>query len=180
MTIPTLRGLDHVALTVPDLEQAIALFQRHFGARHVFTTRSVPDPGFARERLDVPGDAWARIAMLRLDERTNLELFEYTVGDQRVSWPRNSDVGGSHLAFYVDDIDAAVAHLAQDPDVTVLGGVTRIEDDPAFGGLALAYVRLPWGGYVELVSSPDGLSYTATTADRLAPPPAPPADTWSA
>ena len=37
--------------------------------------------------------------------------------------PRNSDVGGHHVALYVDDLDAAVAHL-REHGVTVLGEPT--------------------------------------------------------
>ncbi len=47
----------------------------------------------------------------RLDSQAIFEVFEYEAADQRREPPRNSDVGGRHVALYVEDLDAAVAHL---------------------------------------------------------------------
>ena len=51
------------------------------------------------------------------------EVFEYRAPEQRRTPPANSDVGGHHVALYVDDLDAAVAHLKK-RGVTVLGEPT--------------------------------------------------------
>ena len=47
------------------------------------------------------------------------------------SRPGNSDPGGHHLAFYVTDMDAAVAHLKRH-SVTMLGDPTVMTDGGRF------------------------------------------------
>ena len=38
---------------------------------------------------------------------SNIELFSCQSPDQKVVQPKNSDIGGYHIAFYVNDIEAA-------------------------------------------------------------------------
>jgi catechol 2,3-dioxygenase-like lactoylglutathione lyase family enzyme len=52
-----------------------------------------------------------RITMVRCGRSANIELFKYTAPDQRTTFPKNSDWAGHHIAFYVTDIDAAVAYM---------------------------------------------------------------------
>src|SRR5215212_2736045 len=105
--LPGLNSLDHVAFTVPDLAQAIAFFTEHFGAELVFHDGPFSGEGDEMaQRLNVDPAATCRLAMLRLGSKTNLELFEYHAPEQASSPPRNSDVGGHHLGFYVDDVQA--------------------------------------------------------------------------
>ena len=68
-------------------------------------------------------------------------------------------MGGHHIAFYVDDIEAAVAHL-KSHGVTVQGEINRIADGPAAGS-AWVYFLAPWGLQLELVSYPNGKGYEA-------------------
>ena len=59
--------------------------------------------------------------MLKCANGPSIELFEYDVKDQKTVGPKNSDIGGHHLSFYVADMNAAVAHL-RGHGVQVLGG----------------------------------------------------------
>ena len=43
--------------------------------------------------------------------------------------PRNADVGGYHIAFYVDDIDAAVAYLKRQ-NIKVCADSKLMENNP--------------------------------------------------
>ncbi|GAA5542205.1 MULTISPECIES: VOC family protein [Brucella/Ochrobactrum group] len=61
-----------------------------------------------------------KLQFLRCGNGSNFEIFEYSSPDQNPVQPRNSDVGGHHLAFYVDDIDSAVQYLRMH-DVRILG-----------------------------------------------------------
>jgi glyoxylase I family protein len=70
--------------------------------------------------------------------------------------PRNSDIGGHHVALYVDDLDAAIAHL-RDHDVQVLDGPTASQG-PAEGNRWI-YFLSPWGMQFELVSYPHGKAW---------------------
>ena len=42
---------------------------------------------------------------------SNIELFSYQSPDQKVVQPKNSDIGGYHIAFYVNDVEAAAPCL---------------------------------------------------------------------
>jgi glyoxylase I family protein len=98
-----------------------------------------------------------RLRMLRLAAGPSVELFEYSSSDQHQTRPRNSDVGGHHLAFYVTDMAAAVDHLKRH-GVKILGDPTTLADG-ASAGLTWVYFLAPWGLQLELVLAPNGLAY---------------------
>ena len=78
--------------------------------------------------------------------------------------PRNSDVGGHHIAFYVEDLDAAVDHL-KGQGIQVLGEPTL--SSGASKGQRWVYFLAPWGMQFELVSFPQGKEYESQTPLRL-------------
>lgn len=164
--LPGLCGGDHIGITVPDLDQAVGFFCEVIGAEPIFDGGRIEnDPGLMRERLNVHPDARLRYCFLRAGQGLNLEIFEYHAPDQRREPPRNSDIGGHHIAFYVDDITAAVAHLRRHR-VRVLGEPTLIDEGPA-AGAAWVYFLSPWGLQLELVSYPHGKAYERGAARRL-------------
>ncbi|MDE0210698.1 MAG: VOC family protein [Boseongicola sp.] len=152
-------GLEHVGLTVPDLEQAVEFFETVFGAVTVLSTGLVDvDDEFMIKSLGVPGDRRIQdIRVLRLGNGTNLELFQYSGEDRDAPLKRNSEPGACHLAFQVDDIEAAAARL-REAGVDVLEGPTLIDSGP-MEGLNWVYLRTPWGQFLELVSMDGPLGY---------------------
>ena len=78
--------------------------------------------------------------------------------DGQAPQPRNSDVGGHHLAFYVHDLDEAVDYLRAE-GVRVLGEPTASAN--ASEGQRWVYFLSPWGMQFELVSFPGGKAYEA-------------------
>jgi catechol 2,3-dioxygenase-like lactoylglutathione lyase family enzyme len=165
--LPGLRGIEHVGLTVPDLDAAVEFFVRVLGCEFVFDGGEFGgDPDFMVNRLNVHKDARVRYCFLRCATGPNLELFEYDAPGQAQTPPRNSDVGGHHLAFHVDDIDAAVAHLKRH-GVAVLGEKpVRIEAGLAAGS-RWVYFLAPWGLQLELCGYPDGKGAPDSPARRL-------------
>lgn len=166
--IPSLRGQDHTGITVPDLEAAIAFFVDVIGCECI--TRFGPfrdDSGsFMADTLNVhPRAVIKEIALLRCGNGSNLELFQYSAPDQRDAIPRNSDIGGHHIAFYVDDIEAAVSHL-KSHGVRVLAGPLPVTEGPA-AGQTINYFLAPWGLQLELISYPRGMAYEATASRKL-------------
>lgn len=171
--IPTARSIDHFALTVPNLDSAVEFFANHLRAEVVYRTGPFSDEGtWMRDCLNVDRDATCLIAMIRLGEHTNLELFEYTAPDQSQTAPRNSDVGGTHIAVYVDDLDAAVRYLQNVEGVVLQEGPNHVTDGSEVDGVHFCYFLTPWGQQMEVISTPDGMGYEKSTTARMAPPPA--------
>ncbi len=165
--VPRVQGVHHVGLTVPDIEAAIDFFQSILGARPLARIGRVEADGAWMQRY-LGVDATARIekmAVLRLANGANLELFEYSVDKQTRTPPANSDIGGHHLAFQVADIDAAAAALRA-RGVDVMDGPTLIGDGD-LAGLRWIYFRAPWGLFLEFVSISGPLGHEARTSEPL-------------
>jgi catechol 2,3-dioxygenase-like lactoylglutathione lyase family enzyme len=174
--LPTLRGVEHIGFTVPDIEQATRFFVEVIGCQHVYSLPSIEDASgtWMRDHLNVHPRSVARaIRFFRCGHGSNFEIFQYDAPEQVSTPPRNSDVGGHHLAFYVDDFAAALAHLYA-KNVPILGEPTVRTSGPN-AGQTWVYFLAPWGMQLELVSFPSGKGYEATTTQRLWQP-AKPAD----
>ncbi len=163
---PGLRGIDHVGFTVPDLEQAHRFLVEVLGAVHVYTLAGKRgDDDWMETHLGVnPRTLIREIRFYRLGFGTNLEVFEYLAADGQAPQPRNSDIGGHHLALYVDDLDAAMARLSE-RGVKFMGGPTASAQ--AALGQRWIYFRSPWGMQFELVSYPTGKAYEAAAEVKL-------------
>lgn len=164
--LPGLHGGEHFGITVPDLKQAVDFFVDVIGCDFIFDGGSVSGrPEFMRTSLAVHPDSTMTYCFLRCRNGLNLEVFEYKAPEQHKTPPRNSDIGGHHIAFYVDDIDAAVAYL-RSKGVTVQGEPDRITQGNAAGS-AWVYFLAPWGLQLELVSYPNGKAYETGAKRRL-------------
>jgi catechol 2,3-dioxygenase-like lactoylglutathione lyase family enzyme len=158
--LPGLVGIDHVGITVPDIDQAVAWFQDVLGCSAPLTFGPFSDPTgtFMQDLLGVhPRAVIEQITMVRCGSSANIELFEYDAPDQVQVFPKNSDWAGHHIAFYVTDIAAAVADL-QAKGVEKLLGPLPVTEGPA-AGQSINYFRTPWGTYIELISYPEGMAY---------------------
>jgi catechol 2,3-dioxygenase-like lactoylglutathione lyase family enzyme len=164
--VPGLRNVDHVAYTVADLDAALGFFVGVLGGELLYRTESLLADPLLAAALGVPAEGRMAHAALRMGPTDTVELTCYQVpGAGRVP-PRNSDVGGRHLALHVDDVDAAAAYLAAQPGCTVLGGPETITQGPIAGD-RWVYVRTPLGLHIELVRMPDGaLPYERDTTAR--------------
>jgi len=165
--LPGLRGTDHMGFTVPDLDEAVTFFVDVIGCEPFYELGPFQaEDDWMATHLDVhPRTVMRRLKFLRCRHGSNFELFEYEAPDQNRTQPRNSDVGGHHLAFYVDDMDRAVAYL-RSKGVRVLGEPTVRSGGPN-GGQTWVYFLSPWGMQLELVSFPDGKGYERETSARL-------------
>jgi len=155
-------GMDHVGITVPDIDEAVAWFENVMGCSGPLTFGPFSDPTgtFMQDLLGVhPRAVIEQITMVRCGRSANIELFEYDARDQNRTFPRNSDWAGHHIAFYVTDIDAAVAHM-QSKGVQKFLGPLPVTDGPA-AGQTINYFRAPFGTYIELISYPQGMAYEA-------------------
>ena len=83
-----------------------------------------------------------QLRFYRCGTGSNFEVFEYEPADGQPPIPRNSDIGGHHLAFYVDDLDAAVDYLRAE-GIRVLGEPTASRN--ASAGQRWVYFLQPVG-----------------------------------
>ncbi|MBV1849955.1 VOC family protein [Catellatospora tritici] len=156
--LPGVTGLDHIGFTVPDLDQAHAFLVDVLGCTAMYDLGPFADRGSWMSRhLNVADDTvMRRLRFFRLGNAPIFEVFEYEAVAQRTVPPANSDIGGHHVALYVEDLDAAVEHLRRH-GVTVLGEPTS-SSGPSLGQ-RWVYFLAPWGMQFELVSYPSGKAF---------------------
>lgn len=154
--------IDHVGVTVPDIDAATAFFEAAFDAVVLYDMRCRAEaPNRTPEAhgyLGIPPTmAQGAMRMLALPEGPGLELFEYLGPDQHGA-VHPSDIGWQHLAVYADDLDDALAR------VEAAGGTRNSDPRPLRGleagdGNRFVYTRTPWGSTLELVSYPSPQPY---------------------
>jgi len=116
------RGIHHLGVAVVDLDEAVATYERLFGAE-VERRETVPDQGVEAASLRI-GDG--RVELLAsLGDETPVGKFLAKRGP-----------GMHHVAYEVDDVGEALGELAA-------GGAELIDDRPKRGlfGLEVAFVH---------------------------------------
>lgn len=156
--------MNHVGVTVPDIETAIEWYVTALGLellagplRCDLTTRG------ADRRTNVFGQRWRgmKLAHLVTKNGAGLELFEFidpVVVTPDETFPYNQ-VGPHHLAFTVDDFDATLRAILEN------GGVQRSKVFDVNDGELICYCQDPWGNVVEIVSKDYVDLATATAID---------------
>jgi catechol 2,3-dioxygenase-like lactoylglutathione lyase family enzyme len=165
--LPGLTGVDHIGFTVPDLEEASRFLIDVLGCEYMYTLGPFQDDGdWMTEHLNVhPRAVMQQLHFFRCGGAAIFEVFQYSAPSQCDLPPRNSDIGGHHVALYVDDLDAAVDHLKRH-GVTVLGDPTSSKGPSA--GQRWVYFLAPWGMQFELVSYPEGKAYDRANSKTAA------------
>ena len=159
-SLPGMRGMDHVGITVPDLKAATAFFTDVLGCQAAMSFGPFADDKgtFMQDALHVdPKAVIEQITQVRCGNGSNIELFQYKAADQKTVSIRNSDIGGHHIAFYVDDIKAAKAYL-ESKGVHTRWGPFAVTQGPA-AGQSIFYFQAPWGLQLEAISYPKGMAY---------------------
>lgn len=155
-------GIDHVGLTVPDIEKATTFFKKALAGEVIYDTftKSEPkrDSPETQHRLGISPDMAQRaIRMLGFPNGPQIELFEYD-GNEQSPPIRSSDLGWNHVAFYTDDIYATLEAVED-------SGGNRLADPKPLSGLEagdgnlFCYIRTPWGSTLELISYPTSQPY---------------------
>jgi len=165
------RAIEHIGITVPDIEEASAFLEKAFGAEVIYDMK--PDPGASQvdSALDSqstlgirPGALWKASRMLRLGEGPSIELFEYS-DEQQARAAIASDIGIQHFAVYVDDMAAARQRVI-DAGGRVLAGPSLLPGLESGEGNMWLYTLAPWGSLIELVSFPSPQPYENGTPLR--------------
>ena len=148
-------------MTVPDLAEAHEFFIDVLGCEYMYTLGPFQhDDPWMSEHLNVADDTvMRRLHFYRLGGQAIFEVFEYEATDQQRTPPRNSDVGGHHVALYVTDLDAAVAHLhAARPAVF---GEPTASRGPARAALGLLPVAVGHAVRASVISGRQGFRQAA-------------------
>ena len=158
--MPGMRGHDHTGITVPDIKQAADFFINVLGCEEAMSFGPFADEkgNFMADLLNVnPRAVIKEITLVRCGYGSNIELFQYSSPDQKTVEPKNSDIGGYHIAFYVDDIKAAKDYL-DSKGVKTFFGPFPVNEGPA-AGQSIVYFLAPWGLQMEIISYPKGMAY---------------------
>jgi glyoxylase I family protein len=152
------KRIDHISLTVPDLDAAVTFYTDVFGAElsyrmGPFDAAEIPLMEDGRDwtaaHINLPG-ARLEIAMLKMAGGIGMELFAYQLPADAVKTPpRNCDVGSRHLCLEVDELDAAMGYL-REHGCTPMAGSIDMMDGPCPPSRSW-YVLDPFGNQLELV-----------------------------
>jgi catechol 2,3-dioxygenase-like lactoylglutathione lyase family enzyme len=164
--IPGLRGTEHIGFTVPDLDQAERFFVDVIGCERIYSLGPfIKDDNWMAEHLGVhPRTVMRELRFFRCKFGPNFEIFQYEAAEGSAPQPKNSDIGGHHLAFYVDDFETALEYL-KNKGVAIMGEPTLSKS--LSEGQKWVYFTSPWGMQFELVSFPDGKAYESKATTKL-------------
>ena len=140
---------DHTGITVRDMEASLVFWRDTLGFKLLY--RAHRGGAYAAEVTGVPG-AEIDIAVL-LAPGHKIELLHYLApAGHEILEPRPCDLGSVHLAFDIDDLDAALVHLAASGWTAV--GTPQTIADGARAGTRVVYVRDPDGTTLEFMQPP--------------------------
>lgn len=169
-----IKGIEHVGITVPSIEQAERFFHEAFGAHTLYAL--IEKGGKAQDGAEMhdknglePGTRIVAMRMMRLADGANVELFEVEGAHGSVA-DGPSRFGLHHIALYVEDLAAAAEGF------TAAGG-TMLEGPIELGGKEKGqgnrcwFGQAPWGMPVEFIHLPSPLLLDdeATSGPRWIP-----------
>ncbi|MCF3101937.1 hypothetical protein IPZ58_10110 [Streptomyces roseoverticillatus] len=108
--VPALMGIDHVGYSVRDLDAAVGLLTSCLGGRRVLGSVISSGKELMERQFETPVPALSKMAMVRIGEHTNIELFEHVVDEVRRTGDRLA-VGASRMVFRSDDPAGSGAEL---------------------------------------------------------------------
>ena len=170
MAKETIRGIDHIGVFVPNIEEGKAFFIAAFGAQLIYHSLSPDQPPEEGENLVrntgiAPGSVMRAQCMLKLGRGPDIEMFEMTAPNQSATTGR-SDIGLNHFGMYVDDPQAAIARFEK-AGGRMFSGPNEILFKTEQGvNNTFCYGVTPWGMNIEFISYPGEMGYEKDTELR--------------
>ncbi len=143
-------GLDHVSVTVGDLDRSLAFYHRLLGLPILGKGEEKSSAGASVTGL---GGAHYRYADLDLGSGQILELLQYLSPVGSPLTQRVYDPGSGHLALRVDDLSAVLHRLAQ-AGIVARSEPIELQEPAWWRGAKCVYVADPDGVTIELVERP--------------------------
>jgi catechol 2,3-dioxygenase-like lactoylglutathione lyase family enzyme len=139
-------SLDHISITVSDLDRSIAFYRDVIGLE--LTDRGIADEPELSDVLATTDVeiAWAELAL----GQVILELVQYVTGGEGLVDVDVKRAGATHIGIAVDDIVPAVKRL-RDADALISRDVVTLTEDSDWNGAKIVYGRDPDGVTIELV-----------------------------
>ncbi|MCX2811837.1 VOC family protein [Bacillus sp. ChL18] len=171
-----IRGIDHIGVTVPDMEVATEFFRKAFDAKVAYDSKRPEEGAMGGEKIEKilglkKGSEVVHMRVVSIGESISIELFQYQGIDQKR--PANpDDLGIQHFAVYVDNMEESIVkfeqaggHLFTKP-TKILNEIEGNDKTNQF-----VYGSTPWGSVIELITYPNGIDYPNNSeAKRYTPP----------
>ena len=159
--VPGLAGIEHIGLTVPDLDAATRFLADVAGGEALYDIGPFarPEDWMATHLARPHGRSIHRMRVLRIANGPVLELIELAAdgtGRPTRACAETAPDAAWHLAFYVEDMEQALVALKAH-GVEIQSGPVVMTEGPS-AGLSWLYFRAPWGLQLELVSYPGGIA----------------------
>ncbi|GGB75874.1 VOC family protein [Staphylococcus nepalensis] len=164
------RGINHIGLTVPDIEKATSFFKEALDGQVAYDSQTrMDDPRggeFVEHVLGLEhGAKIIKKRMMVFNHGPNIEMFEFVRATQNNA-DTLQDIGFTHISFYVDDFEAAFRSIKQagGQPLSRPHSNTKYEDTE---DNRTVYVRAPWGSLIELQTIPNGYYYPSDSESTV-------------
>ncbi|PNZ70661.1 VOC family protein [Staphylococcus croceilyticus] len=158
------RGINHIGLTVPDMEVATDFFKKGLNGKIAYDSQKKTDEprggGHVEHILGLEkGASIIHKRMMVFGNGPNIEMFEFK--DAQQGKPQSlQDIGFTHISFYVeaeefDNVLSQVKEAGGQP-ISEPHENTKYEDTK---GNKTVYVKSPWGSLIEIQTIPNGYYY---------------------
>ena len=156
--IPGMMTVDHVALTVPDLDAAASFYCEVIGGgSSIGLARSTrgsylacPTGAIGPRRMSTSAGPGSGSPCSNLRGGCSSSSSRYETPPTRAwSRPATAILGGHHIALRVENLEAAKAYLSE-RGLRVMAGPIAMTEGPC-AGLRANYFLDPWGNQLEIV-----------------------------
>lgn len=165
-----IKGINHIGLTVPDIEEATAFFKSAFDAKIAYdalTHNDQPREGLEVERMlgITKGAKIVRQRMIVIGNGPNIEMFEIKSDNQREPLTLD-DLGFNHISLMVDNIENILkkAVIAGANPLSETHGNSTYEDSKDSKSV---YIKAPFNTLIELQSIPNGYYYPKNSEAKV-------------
>ena len=141
-----LKSFFHTGFVVKDLETSVAFYRDVMGLKYEFTSERT---GEFAERVVGFKNAHLKVAFLNMDNGHHLELVQYFVPPSGQAKFERNDLGASHLAFFVENMEEYHAAMSNKGLRFIGPPATLVQDGKVMR--KAAYAQDPDGNWLEFV-----------------------------
>ena len=141
-----LKSFFHTGFVVKDLDTSVAFYRDVMGLKYELTSERT---GEFAERVVGFKNAHLKVAFLNMDNGHHLELVQYIVPEGAQAKFERNDLGASHLAFFVENMEEYHAAMS-DRGLRFIGPPATLVQDGKITRKA-AYAQDPDGNWLEFV-----------------------------